>query len=235
MKKSRLDKFLASSLSLGKIDVKLLLAKKRVEVNDEVIDDAAYQINKFSHIKVNGVALQNQQPIYIMLNKPIGVVSATKDNIHKTVIDLLNCSNKNELHIVGRLDLNTSGLLLLTNDSRWSERLTLPESKVPKTYQVTLQNKLTSDYIEAFQQGMYFEFENITTQPADLVLLSDYFAQVILMEGKYHQIKRMFGRFRNPVVKLHRSQIGTLLLDDALEAGQSRDLTQYEVNNIFNV
>ena len=170
-----------------------------------------------------------------MLNKPIGVVSATKDNIHKTVLDLLTDPEKSDLHIVGRLDLNTSGLLLLTNDSRWSERLTLPESKVPKTYQVTLQNKLTSDYIDAFQQGMYFEFEDIITQPADLTLVSDYVAQVILMEGKYHQIKRMFGRFRNPVVKLHRSQIGALLLDDTLKAGQSRHLTISEVDNIFNL
>ena len=235
MNKSRLDKFLASALSLGKRDVKVLLAQKKVHVDDNVINDGAYQINKFSQIKVNGTSLQNQQPAYIMLNKPIGVVSATKDNIHKTVLDLLTDPEKSDLHIVGRLDLNTSGLLLLTNDSRWSERLTLPESKVPKTYQVTLQNKLTSDYIDAFQQGMYFEFEDIITQPADLTLVSDYVAQVILMEGKYHQIKRMFGRFRNPVVKLHRSQIGALLLDDTLKAGQSRHLTISEVDNIFNL
>lgn len=235
MQKSRLDKFLTSALSLGKREVKVLLAQKKVEVDNDVINDAAYQINKFSRVKVNGTILQNQQPIYIMLNKPIGVVSATKDNVHKTVIDLLICLDKNDLHIVGRLDLNTSGLMLLTNDSRWSERLTLPESKVPKTYQVTLQNRLNSDYIDAFQQGMYFEFEDITTQPAHLTLLSDYVAQVTLMEGKYHQIKRMFGRFRNPVVKLHRSQIGALLLDESLEAGQSRELTQNEVNNIFKL
>lgn len=235
MQKSRLDKFLISALALGKRDVKVLLAQQKVEVDDNVIDDAAYQINKFSRVKANGTTLQNQQPIYIMLNKPIGVVSATKDKIHKTVIDLLICPDKNDLHIVGRLDLNTSGLMLLTNDSRWSERLTLPESKVPKTYQVTLQNQLNYDYIDAFQQGMYFEFEDITTQPANLTLLSDYVAQVTLMEGKYHQIKRMFGRFRNPVVKLHRSQIGALLLDKTLAAGQSRELTKNEVINIFKL
>ena len=172
-----------------------------------------------------------------MLNKPVGVVSATKDKQHKTVIDLLNLiklPDKNELHIVGRLDLNTSGLVLLTNDSRWSERLTQPTSKVEKVYQVTLKNPLTNDYISAFKEGMYFDYEDITTQPAQLTIVSDYVAQVILTEGRYHQIKRMFGRFRNPVVKLHRSAIGGLCLDETLKVGEIRMLSSEEVASIFN-
>jgi 16S rRNA pseudouridine516 synthase len=234
MQKSRIDKFISSMLVINKRDVKLLLAQNKVEVDRAVITDAAFQINKFSLIKVNGKTLQDNHPFYIMLNKPVGVVSATKDNIHKTVVDLLSCTNKESLHIVGRLDLNTSGLMLLTNDSRWSERLTLPESKVPKVYQVTLKNKLTNDYISAFKEGMYFEYEDITTEPAVLTIISDHVAQVILMEGKYHQIKRMFGRFRNPVLQLHRSKIGCLPLDKKLQPGQSRELTPEEVHNIFS-
>jgi len=232
MKKSRLDKFLSTALLANKRDIKLLLAQQKVEVDGVVVNDAAYQINKFSLIKVENVTLQNQKPIYIMLNKPIGVVSATKDSLHKTVIDILPWPDKDDLHIVGRLDLNTSGLMLLTNNSDWSERLTLPASKVPKTYQVTLQNKLAAEYIDAFRKGMYFKYEDITTQPANLVIVSDYVAEVTLMEGKYHQIKRMFGRFRNQVVKLHRSQIGNLCLDDTLNVGQSRYLTVDEVEHI---
>jgi 16S rRNA pseudouridine516 synthase len=169
---------------------------------------------------------------YIMLNKPVGVVSATRDTKHKTVLDLLEYPFKNELHIVGRLDLNTSGLLLMTNDSRWSEHLTLPEKKITKRYTVTLQNKLTTEYIAAFAEGMYFAFEDITTQPAKLTIISDYRAQVELFEGRYHQIKRMFGRFRNPVLALHRSSIGNLQLDQQLAVGLSRKLTALEVNNI---
>lgn len=234
MERSRVDKFISSALQINKRDVKLLLAQNKVEVDDVVITDAAFQINKFSFIKVNGKTLQDNQPLYIMLNKPIGVVSATKDDIHKTVIDLLSIPDKESLHIVGRLDLNTSGLMLLTNDSRWSERLTLPTSKVPKVYQVTLKNKLTNEYISAFKEGMYFEYEDITTQPAVLSIKSDYVAQVILMEGKYHQIKRMFGRFRNQVMELHRSKIGSLSLDLNLPLGESRQLTAEEVTNIFN-
>lgn len=234
MQKSRIDKFLTSTLSLNKREVKILLAQHKVEVNDTVVTDPAFQINKFSKIKANGKTLQNNKPLYVMLNKPVGVVSATKDDIHKTVIDLLSIPNKESLHIVGRLDLNTSGLMLLTNDSSWSERLTLPNNKVPKEYQVTLKDKLTSDYITAFEQGMYFEYEDITTKPAFLSIKSDYVAQVILMEGKYHQIKRMFGRFQNQVMALHRSRIGSLYLDPNIPAGESRMLTIEEVSNIFN-
>lgn len=234
MQKSRLDKFISTTLTINKREVKLLLAQKQIEVDGCIITNADFQINKFSLVKVNGKTLQANQPVYIMLNKPTGVVSATKDNIHKTVVDLLSLPNKNELHIVGRLDLNTSGLMLLTNDSSWSERLTLPNSKVPKVYQVTLKNKLTKEYIEAFKQGMYFGFEDITTAPALLTIKSDYHAQVTLMEGKYHQIKRMFGRFQNQVMALHRSKIGHLSLDSDLKSGESRVLTNEEVKNIFN-
>jgi 16S rRNA pseudouridine516 synthase len=234
MQKSRIDKFVSTVLSVNKRDVKLLLAQNKVVVDGAVITDAAFQVNKFSVISVNDKILQSEQPMYIMLHKPVGVVSATKDELHKTVIDLLHFPNKETLHIVGRLDLNTSGLMLLTNDSRWSERLTLPQSKVPKVYQVTLKEQLTQDYIVAFEQGMYFEYEDITTEPVILEIISDYVAQVILMEGKYHQIKRMFGRFRNQVMQLHRSKIGNLSLDANLKAGESRELTVKEVENIFN-
>jgi 16S rRNA pseudouridine516 synthase len=174
---------------------------------------------------------------HIMLHKPVGVVCATKDVQHQTVIDLLGeqwgAAEKSALHIVGRLDLNTSGLVLLTNDSRWSEKLTLPESKVEKYYRVTLANPLSVEYVSAFAQGMYFAFENITTQPAKLSIISTYVAEVILTEGRYHQIKRMFGRFRNPVLALNRYAIGSLVLDDLLAVGGSRNLTQVEVAKIF--
>ena len=229
MQKSRLDKFLMTQLGLNKREVRLMLAQKRVLVDGNIALDIALQINKFSIISADGKTLQHNESIYIMLNKPIGLVSATKDDQHKTVIDLLSHQQKESLHIVGRLDLNTSGLILLTNNSHWSERLTQPNSKVAKVYQVTLQNKLTADYITAFKQGMYFDFEDITTKPAELKILSDHTAQVTLTEGKYHQIKRMFGRFQNPVVKLHRSKVGNLSLDPSLKVGESRTLTSEEI------
>ena len=247
---ARLDRFLSEYCKVSRRDVRLMLAKKRVCIDDYIADDIGQRIDRFSKITLDGDVLQDNIPLYIMLHKPIGVVSATIDKLHKTVIDLLEeqgllmnqaLAEKDNLHIVGRLDLNTSGLLLLTNDSRWSERLTSPEHKVEKCYQVSLQNPLTEDYKQAFANGMYFEFENITTKPAAFKIIENqttehgnkYIAQVKLIEGRYHQIKRMFGRFRNPVIGLHRQAIGKLLLDEQLIAGQSRLLTDDEVLGIF--
>ena len=235
-KSFRIDRYLSKHLNINRRDIKLMLAQGRVIINGEMIREVSTVVEEFDHVVFDGEVLQNKQPLYIMLNKPIGVVSATKDERHKTVVDLLAGYSEeeiNSLHIAGRLDLNTSGLLLLTNDSRWSREMMTPEKKVNKVYQVTLQNELTDEYIASFAEGMYFAFEGITTQPARLCILSSKVAEVVLMEGKYHQIKRMFGRFRNPVLALHRSSIGNLQLDRALGQGQSRQLTSLEVNAIF--
>jgi len=239
-KSFRIDRYISKKLGINRRDTKLMLAQGRVVINDKVIREISTIVEEFDHVVLDGEVLQNKQAVYIMLNKPIGVVSATKDELHKTVMDLLpkELTQKEgitlDLHIVGRLDLNTSGLLLLTNDSRWSKSLMAPEAKVSKVYQVTLENDLTEDYVSAFAEGMYFSFEDITTQPAQLTIVSNKVAEVVLKEGKYHQIKRMFGRFRNPVLALHRSSVGGLSLDKELLPGQSRLLSEAEVVSIFN-
>jgi 16S rRNA pseudouridine516 synthase len=239
-KSYRIDRFISKHLGINRRDIKLMLAQGRIVINNAVVREVSTIVEEFDHVVLDGELLKNKQPVYIMMNKPVGIVSATKDKLHKTVIDLLSekltysDNIQQELHIVGRLDLNTSGLLLLTNDSRWSRKLMAPEEKVNKVYQVTLQNDLTEDYISAFAEGMYFSFEGITTQPAQLTILSKKVAEVTLMEGKYHQVKRMFGRFRNPVLALHRSSVGNLILDANLLEGESRELTSEEVSEIFN-
>ncbi len=226
--RARLDRFISEKYQVSRKKVRLMLAQKRVMVDGAFATAIAQPINKFSTILVDGQIIQQHKPLYIMLHKPVGVVCATKDDKHKTVIDLLATwltpDEKASLHIVGRLDLNTSGLVLLTNDSRWSEKLTLPESKVPKHYLVTLKNPLNAEYVHAFAQGMYFGFEGITTKPVILKIISKYQAEVILTEGRYHQIKRMFGRFDNPVIALHRTSIGSYVLDESLQVGESRSI-----------
>jgi len=230
--RARLDRFISEQCQINRKKVRLLLAQKRVIVDGVIATDIAQPINKFSVISVNNQLVQQNKALYIMLHKPVGVVCATKDEQHVTVIDLLDeklaAEEKASLHIVGRLDLNTSGLVLLTNDSRWSEQLTSPQSKVTKHYLVTLQNPLSSEYIEAFAKGMYFNYEKITTKPVTLNILSQYQAEVILIEGRYHQIKRMFGRFNNPVTALHRTSIGDFVLPDSLPSGE------YQLLNISN-
>lgn len=224
--RARLDRFVSETCQINRKKVRLLLAQKRVTVDGVIATDIALPIDKFSVISLDNKVLQQHQALYVMLYKPIGVVCATKDDKHITVIDLLgellSAEEKASLHIVGRLDLNTSGLVLLTNDSRWSEKLTSPKSKVAKHYLVTLQNPLTQEYIAAFSAGMYFAYENITTLPVVLTITSQYQAEVVLTEGRYHQIKRMFGRFNNPVIALHRTSIGKYVLDESLNLGESK-------------
>ena len=223
--RTRLDRFISEQCNINKKSVRLLLAQKRISVDEIIATDVAQVIDKFSVVVFDNKTIQKNKALYVMLHKPVGVVCATKDDKHTTVIDLLNnfsSEEKASLHIVGRLDLNTSGLVLLTNDSRWSEQLTSPKSKVPKHYIVTLQNPLSEDYIEAFDKGMYFPYEDITTKPVVLTILSQFQAEVILTEGRYHQIKRMFGRFNNPVIALHRVSIGEYVLDESLLEGESK-------------
>ncbi len=233
-KRSRLDRFLCKKLTLPHKSVRMLLINNRVKVDQIVAKALDLQIDEFSHIQFDEVVLQNRQAIYLMMNKPVGVVSATKDKEHQTVIDLLTHPNKSELHIAGRLDLNSTGLLLLTNDSQWSASLMSPEKKVDKVYQVTLDDPILDEYVQGFEKGFYFEYEDITTKPAILEIIGEREAIVTLSEGKYHQIKRMFGRYRNAVVGLHRLSIGGLCLDKNLELGQSRKLSVLEVQSIVN-
>ena len=212
-KRARLDRFVSGVVGINRRDVRPMLAQKRVLVDGCVATDINQVIGEFSHVMLDHRVLQANTPSYVMLNKPAGVVSATKDVRHKTVIDLLDRSDRENLHIVGRLDFNSSGLLLLTNDGQWSRHLTTPEKNIAKLYRVTLEKPITEDYVHAFAEGMYFSYENITTLPAKLNILSDFVAEVSLVEGRYHQIKRMFGRFQNPVLTLHRIAIGNLPLD----------------------
>lgn len=232
-KRGRLDQFIARALQVSKKAVRQLLIDNRVLVDGKLAKAPDLQIDEFSHIVCNEVILQQYQKQYYMLNKPDGVVSATVDDKHPTALSLLAGINPDMLHIAGRLDLHSTGLLLITNDAKWSAALMAPDHKVDKHYLVTLANPIDESYINAFANGMYFEFEDIITLPAQLTILSTYQARVVLREGKYHQIKRMFGRFRNPVVALHRESVGNIMLDNTLLPGEYRVLTQAEVDCII--
>lgn len=232
---TRLDRFISTNIGVKRGDVRLLLAAKRVTVDGVVATDIAQAIGQFSHVSVDDKVLQATRPRYLMMNKPAGVVSATKDEHHTTVIDLLPAAEREGLHIAGRLDFNSTGLLLLTNDGLWSRRLSLPERNIAKVYTVTVAEVLHRDYIEAFAAGMYFEYEGITTRPVELEILSDYVAKLSLTEGRYHQIKRMFGRFQNEVLSLHRDAVGPLKLDPQLLPGQSRHLSANELSSLARI
>lgn len=234
-KNARLDRFIGHHCNCSRKAVRPLLAKGRVEVDGVISRDAQQIIGPFSHVTLDGQILQANTPRYIMLHKPAGVVSATRDKQHRTVMDLLPGRPCPDLHIAGRLDYHSTGLLLLSNDGSWSRRLSDPANRVVKRYRVTLEKPLGPEYVQAFAEGMYFAFENLTTRPAQLSIISDHIAEVGLEEGRYHQIKRMFGRFHNRVLSLHRTAIGNLQLDADLQPGESRHLSESEVNEIVCV
>ena len=185
VKRTRLDRFISARLLINRRTIKPMLAQGRIQINGELAHDVQQLVDEFSNVVVDGQALSNQTPTYIMLHKPVGVVSATKDHKHKTVIDLLDRPDRADFHIVGRLDLNTSGLVLLTNDGLWSRHLTSPDSQIEKRYFVTVEKPLTDEYAPAFSEGFYFAFEDLTTRPAQIEIRSEFEAEVVQI-GRAH-------------------------------------------------
>jgi 16S rRNA pseudouridine516 synthase len=226
----RLDRLLANLPHCSQQQARLLLAADRVSVNGSAERDGTRDIRVFDRVELDEQMLQPGKPArFFMLNKPAGCVSATADPLHRTVLDLLDEPDKSDLHIAGRLDFNTTGLLVITNDGLWSRRLTQPDSLLGKTYRVETEDPIDPDCVARFAEGMHFRFENLTTRPAQLELLGPRQARLTLHEGRYHQVKRMFGHFRNKVTGLHRERMGPLLLDPALRPGEYRALTPAEI------
>lgn len=228
--RTRLDRFISERENINRRSVRLMLARGRIRLDGKPASSINQLVDQFTHVTVDERVLQANRARYVMLHKPAGVVSATRDCRHRTAIDLLSQPYAKTLHIAGRLDFNSTGLLLLTNDGRWSRALSQPTGNISKTYQVRLEKPLDAGYIDAFAEGMYFPFEDLTTRPAELRILSDFEAEVRLVEGRYHQIKRMFGRFGNRVLTLHRSAVGSLKLD--VVAGAYRSLSQGELDEL---
>ncbi|WDY59017.1 pseudouridine synthase [Pseudomonas sp. PSKL.D1] len=229
----RLDRFLANLPCYNRQQVRLLLVQRRVRVDDEVVTDPQAEVREFSRVEVDDQLLQAGRPArYLMLHKPAGCVSATQDPQHPTVLDLLPADVRDGLHIAGRLDFNTTGLMILTNDGQWSRRLTQPATKLPKHYLVETEDDIGEHYVAKFLEGFYFAFENLTTQPAQLDILGPRRARLAIVEGRYHQVKRMFGHFDNKVVGLHRESMGAIRLDPDLAPGAFRMLTDAEVATV---
>ena len=226
----KLSRFLYHHTSHGKNDVRRILAAGRVTVDGKVERDSQSDIGDFTQVTLDDLVLRDTSAVYLMLNKPAGYLSATVDDEHRTVMELIDTPET--LHIAGRLDRASTGLLILTNDGKWSRRLTEPKEGVPKVYEVTTAEPITKETAMRFQQGIYFAYEDLTTQPAELQILSAQRAQITIYEGRYHQIKRMFHAVDNRITSLHRLSMGAIQLDESLTAGQSRNLTQQEIESV---
>lgn len=224
----RLDKFLSDTTELSRSDAKRAIKAERVQVNNQVITSANYKIEPSDSITLDNNGLQLTGPRYFMLNKPQGYVCATQDSDHPTVLSLLQEPQLHKLHIAGRLDKDTTGLVLITDDGQWSHRVTSPNHDCYKRYRVELDSTLTSDAILQLQQGILLKNETKPTKPAKVEMVSEAEILLTISEGKYHQVKRMLAAVGNHVCALHRECIGSLNLDNNLALGEYRPLTQQE-------
>lgn len=228
----RLDKFLSELGICTRSESKKILKSGAITVNDNIVKDGSFHVNEVSDIiKYNGEELSYEKFFYYMLNKPSGVVSATEDNLSKTVLDLFDVENKNDLFPVGRLDKDTTGLLIITNDGELSHRLTSPKSHVSKTYLVGIEHSLSSKDIFNLENGVELIDDGLT-KPAKVKVIDENTILLTITEGKYHQVKRMLAAVNNKVISLKRLSIGNLVLDEALAEGSYRRLTLEELRLI---
>ena len=235
----RLDKFLVACAVGSRTEVKNLLKAGRVTVNGKKEKSAKLQINEDTdEICFDGQKLDYEEFVYYMMNKPQGVISATKDPKHKTVLDLLDdLARSKEVFPVGRLDIDTHGLLLLTNDGKLAHALLSPKRHVDKTYLAQVNGIMTDEDIETFAQGI--PLKDFTCQPAKLELVSldkeenQSLVRVTIAEGKFHQVKRMVAYCGKEVVDLQRVTMGTLTLDEGLKRGEWRRLTKEELEALL--
>ena len=230
----RLDKFL-SELNIGtRTQVKAYIRQGLVTVNEVTATRAEQRIDeKKDKIAFKGKELLYQPFVYYMLNKPSGVVSATQDNTCKTVLDLLASDRKKELFPVGRLDKDTEGLLLITNDGELAHKLLSPKKHVEKTYLAVIQKKLSLQETDALRQGVDIGEKNLT-MPAKIKILSDTVIELTIHEGKFHQVKRMLKAVNNEVLSLKGIAFGGIRLDETLAAGAYRELTKQEIEVLQN-
>lgn len=228
----RLDRFISKHTPHSHQASRLLIARGQVRINGAVMQDPRTDIDRFMAVTLGEELLQQQTAHYLMLHKPAGYLSATSDPVHPTVMELLPSALRPLLHIGGRLDRSSSGLLILTNDGLWSRRLTEPGKGIPKTYRVNTARPITPQTRQRFADGIYFAFEDLTTSPAQLEQLDECEARLTIYEGRYHQVKRMFHAVGNHVTALHRESMGAIRLDTTLEVAASRQLTAAEIASI---
>ena len=236
----RLDKFLANSGIGTRKEVKEILKRGKISVNGIFIKDGRIHINeKKDIIKYEDKVVGYKPFVYIMMNKPAGVVSATEDNHHKTVIDLLNDKYRTyDIFPVGRLDIDTEGLLLLTNDGVLSHNLLSPKKHVSKKYYVKIAKPLSENDVKILENGIKLE-ENFITKKAKVEIISEDSCEndnnqvyITISEGKFHQVKRMFKAVNNEVLYLKRVKMGSLSLDENLKLGEYRELTGKDLDEL---
>jgi 16S rRNA pseudouridine516 synthase len=225
----RLDRLLSNATGLSRSQVQKAIRAGVVTIDDAVVVDPSRHVAASARVAFDGEPVVIAGPQYLMLHKPLGYVCASHDRLHRTVLELVEAPPGVELHVVGRLDIDATGLVLLTDDGAWLHRITSPRHKVPKVYRVTLAEPLGAHGVAMVERGVQLKDEPKPCAPATLERIADCEWRLTITEGKYHQVKRMFVAVGNQVLALHRERIGTLALDPALAPGAARALNAVEI------
>ena len=227
----RLDKYLCNALGVTKPQALAMILAGELRVNGKPCTAPETQVHESNLIERLGQALALKPFRYFMMHKPAGVICSNKDEAYPSLFTDTGIERTDGLHVVGRLDADTTGLVIVTDDGRWSFNITRPEFKCWKTYQVSLRDALSPEQAEEYQQrlaqGLILQNQPKPTRPAKFEVINDSTVSLSIVEGKFHQVKQMFAALGNRVVGLHRTQIGSVILD--IEAGQWRALTEQEV------
>lgn len=226
----RLDKYICDCTGLTRSQAGKAIRQKLVTMNGELVKQAALQVKDDDVVSLDGEQLQLIGLRYFMLHKPDGYICSTDDPDHPTVFTLLDEPLIERLHTVGRLDLDTTGLVLITDDGQWSHRISSPKHHVAKTYRVWTADPIPAAAIAQFAEGVMLRNEKNATLPAQLEIVSDTEVLLTIHEGRYHQVKRMFAAIGNKVERLHREKIGSLQLPVDLAEGEYRELTVAELS-----
>ena len=225
----RLDRYLASVTDYSRGDAKKLIKAGEVTLDGRPLTDPSAPVAPDAQLLLAGRALRPARHRYFMLHKPQGYVCANRDRRHPTVMELLNEDNLDRLAIAGRLDIDTTGLVLLTDDGDWAHRVMSPKSRCFKRYRVGTEQPIAASAVERCARGLYLGEEKRRTLPARLTILAPREARLEICEGKFHQVKRMFAALDNRVLSLHREAIAGLELDPGLGEGEYRALDETEL------
>ncbi|QYJ80522.1 16S rRNA pseudouridine(516) synthase RsuA [Shewanella acanthi] len=228
----RLDKFICECTSLTRTLAKKALHRGDITCDGVVVKDSGFKVIKGMQVCLEGEPISLIGERYLMLNKPIDTICSTIDEVYPSVLSLLDIEKPETLHIAGRLDVDTTGLVLITSDGQWSHKITSPKKECGKRYLVNLAEPVDESLIPIFAAGIELRNEDGLTKPALLEIIEPNLVRLTITEGKYHQVKRMFAAQGNHVVGLHRESIGSIELDPRLDLGEWRYLTDAEIASI---
>ena len=228
----RLDKYISNATDLSRTEAKRLIKAGNVSIDEHVATSGSQKVSSDDSVTIDGSPITLLVDRYFMMNKPAGVVSATKDHTNPTAIDLIYEHRNDQLQIAGRLDIDTTGLLLITDNGQWNNIVTSPRPDCKKIYLVELENPVGEDYQTKLKAGIALEGEKRRCMPATMEIIDEHHIRLGISEGKYHQVKRMMTSLGNEVISLHRLQVGGIELDPELEPGDYRPLTKDEIASI---